>query len=62
LLLDSGLIVIGTPTSVDLDLAENEQAIFAPSAGESSIERAERIAADLHRRGFLERDNDDFAI
>jgi bifunctional enzyme CysN/CysC len=62
LLLDAGLIVIGTPTPVELELAETEQAIFTAATGESSIERAERIAADLHRRGFLERDNDDFAI
>jgi len=61
LLLDAGLIVVASGAS-NHGFTPDESAGFEAIPGESSKAAAERIAGELHRRGFLERDNDDFAI
>ncbi len=64
LLFDAGLIVLvfGGSEPAALGFTPDESAHFPDILDESPRAAAERIVAELHRRGFLERDGDDFAI
>jgi len=63
-LLDAGLIVLlsgGDQPSIASKFSPDELLIAESSASPPS-KAVEEIVAELHRRGFLERDDDDFAI